>query len=678
GTGLSGLALSEDRDGFPPPYRDVMYVANPITRQVQALKIHRDGPHYRFEKLADFVNCSDPWFRPVAIHFGPDSCLYIVDWYNKIISHNEVPRDHPDRDKTRGRIWRVRHTDQPRRELVDFTKTPDAALLGYLGANSLWQSHTAWQQIIDRRTDSLTPRLMVIVSAKDRTPAARIQALYALEGLQKVLPEALDPLLKDSNRNIRREAVRVYAKIDLSPRQLLSAISPLATDPDPDVRAEVIHAVSPLVEKHQEALRLLVSMANEPLEHPLARNTQNGKPMKVREGYDRDFERYLIRAILEKYPEQVAAFLASNEGQLLPVENRLLAALALEPKASASQVAQLLPKLKRPPGEEELLRLAQFLDQAGVGDALKAVLQNPATRTSAAEALLRGRTRLDTARLTPLMSEAALALFKADASGRELALRLISGFQLKSLEPRLVESLKSELAGTLALPKEEQIALLRALREIGSAQTDLFGKLATESSDAAIRAEAVSALASAPTADAAPKLFALWSRLNYPQRHAALDRLASSKNGAEAILTAASAGDFPKSDLDTAILDKLLLLLGDNSQLHTLLEKLGAAVRPVLRLDGKAGSYVESKITLDGPFTVETWIRLDPGIGNDDGILGRPGGADFNFYAGHFRVYGGPSQGDRIIAKRAMTPELWTHLAVTRDDMGAFRIYIDG
>jgi len=35
------------------------------------------------------------------------------------------------------------------------------------------------------------------------------------------------------------------------------------------------------------------------------------------------------------------------------------------------------------------------------------------------------------------MLDAALALFKEDASGRELALRLTSGFQLKSLEPRL-------------------------------------------------------------------------------------------------------------------------------------------------------------------------------------------------------------------------------------------------
>jgi len=54
------------------------------------------------------------------------------------------------------------------------------------------------------------------------------------------------------------------------------------------------------------------------------------------------------------------------------------------------------------------------------------------------------------------------------------------------------------------------------------------------------------------------------------------------------------------------------------------------------------------------------------------------GGADFNFYGGHFRVYGGPAHGDRIIAKRAMTADLWTHVAVSRDETGRFRIYLDG
>ena len=92
GTGLSGLALS-DTAAWPGAYGGLFYVANPITRKVQPLQVSPDGPRFRYQKQPDFLLSSDEWFRPVCIHFGPDGCLYIVDWYNKIISHNEVPRN---------------------------------------------------------------------------------------------------------------------------------------------------------------------------------------------------------------------------------------------------------------------------------------------------------------------------------------------------------------------------------------------------------------------------------------------------------------------------------------------------------------------------------------------------------------------------------------------------------
>ena len=41
---------------------------------------------------------------------------------------------------------------------------------------------------------------------------------------------------------------------------------------------------------------------------------------------------------------------------------------------------------------------------------------------------------------------------------------------------------------------------------------------------------------------------------------------------------------------------------------------------------GQDSAWVDSKITLDGPFTVESWVRLAPGIGNEDGLLGVGGG----------------------------------------------------
>ena len=106
-----------------------MFVANPITRTINAVKVS-DGEHggYKLERLEDFLTCDDEWFRPIAISFGPDGCLYITDWYNKIISHNEVSRKHPDRDKTRGRVWRVRHISQTERAVPDIGKLPNARL----------------------------------------------------------------------------------------------------------------------------------------------------------------------------------------------------------------------------------------------------------------------------------------------------------------------------------------------------------------------------------------------------------------------------------------------------------------------------------------------------------------------------------------------------------------------
>src|SRR4029077_18971890 len=57
--------------------------------------------------LERFVQSDDPWFRPVDVKLGPDGCLYVADFYNRIIGHYEVPLTHPGRDRDKGRIWRI-------------------------------------------------------------------------------------------------------------------------------------------------------------------------------------------------------------------------------------------------------------------------------------------------------------------------------------------------------------------------------------------------------------------------------------------------------------------------------------------------------------------------------------------------------------------------------------------
>lgn len=674
GTGLSGLALSDRKGAWPGPYADVMFVANPITRKIQALRIHPDGPRDRLELLPDFVQSGDEWFRPVAIQFGPDGCLYIVDWYNKIISHNEVPRNHPDRDKTRGRIWRVKAAGQKPFPVPDFTKLGGAELLARLGGDSLAQSHLAWQAISDRQLTDLAPTLGAILADQTQALPRRIAALWALEGLGKADAATLRPLLGEADRNLRREAVRAFNSAKAAPAEVLGAIEPLADDPDPEVRAEVIRTTAPLLAAEPRAVALLVKMGRPALDTPTAPSTQSAnKIIKVGAAYEREFERYLVRLFLEGQPAATATFLDSEAAAALPPEHRMLAALAFPAKTGASRVAALLPQLGRAPNQEELLRLTESPDATGAGEALKAILHNPASRIGALEQLLALKTRLDARKLSPVLTSAARELLAGDAAAQDLAVRLATGFQLTDLEKQLAALLESGTASPA-----QQRAALRSLREMGSAQTPLFLRLATDAADPELRGEALSALAGDKAPAAAEALFRLWPKLSAPQRRAALGPLASHPVGARALIAAVQAGTVARAELDAAAVEKLQTVLPNEPALAALLNELGSLVRPVLALDGSANAWTETGLALEGPFTLETWVRLEPGIGNEDGLLGVPDQLAVNFYNGLLRLWAGPKLRDVIIAQKPAVPDLWTHFAITRDEQGRFQLYQNG
>jgi putative heme-binding domain-containing protein len=405
----------------------------------------------------------------------------------------------------------------------------------------------------------------------------------------------------------------------------------------------------------------------------------------VREAYDREFERFLVRMFLERHPEVVAKFLDSEAAAKLPVEARVLASLALEPKASASRVAKLLPQLDRAPNDEELLRLAQFPAEPGVGEALQALLTNEKSRAAVAEKLVAQRTKLDAKQIAPLLVDTAKQMLagsdagtparteNASTAGKSaritLALQLISGFQLNALEADLVALLKDI---------KNKSDTLKVLRDLRSAEADLFASLAQSDPDALTRDAALEALATSRAPDAGTKLLALYPSLQPPQRRSALNALSSSKAGAKTIVTALLDQKLPQTDLDGPTVERLATVLGDDPALEKLQQQLGGIFREVLLLDGQDTAWVDSKITLEGPFTVEAWVRLAPGIGNEDCLLGTAKGVQMNFFGGKFRVYAGPELHDVCVANKPMTPDLWTHLAVTRDDKGILRIYQNG
>lgn len=105
-TGICGIVYI-DGGVWGPEWDDHTFVGNVVTSRVNHDKVTFTGSTPKANEQPDFLISDDPWFRPVDLQLGPNNALYIADFYNKIIGHYEVPLDHPQRDKERGRIWRV-------------------------------------------------------------------------------------------------------------------------------------------------------------------------------------------------------------------------------------------------------------------------------------------------------------------------------------------------------------------------------------------------------------------------------------------------------------------------------------------------------------------------------------------------------------------------------------------
>jgi putative heme-binding domain-containing protein len=110
-TAICGVAYYTG-ENFPPEYRGLFYSGNVMTSRINCNKPQYHGSTIKAIEQPDFLSTSDAWFRPVDIHIGAGGAMYILDFYNRIIGHYEVPLPHPGRDRTSGRIWRVAYRGQ--------------------------------------------------------------------------------------------------------------------------------------------------------------------------------------------------------------------------------------------------------------------------------------------------------------------------------------------------------------------------------------------------------------------------------------------------------------------------------------------------------------------------------------------------------------------------------------
>ena len=329
GTGFSGLAICDDRKGsYPAPWHGCIYVANPILGAIHAVSMEQgENGVFTFKKAGDLVTCADPMFRPVAITFGPDGCLYITDWYNRIISHNEVARDHPGRDKTHGRIWRVRHKSQPARTVPDMTRVPAAELPLHLAADNTWEMRAAWHQLAARGGKGTAPALTRIIRDTKTPDDTRIAALWAMEDSGNFDKALWKELLASKNPNVRREAVRAMSSLKIPAADAFALFQPLAAETAWTVRYEILRYF-----RRAGATPQHIAWLNHWSETP-ADTRKIGDHFPLGGPYERAFQDFLLRLVTEKIPAPAA------------VDARWDQAIATQPAHTADEAATIAKRI---------------------------------------------------------------------------------------------------------------------------------------------------------------------------------------------------------------------------------------------------------------------------------------------------------------------------------------------
>ena len=208
-TAIGGLA-QYNAEQFPPEYRGSLYSGNVMTSRINRNSLLRNGGSIRAQEEPDFLIAGDPWFRPVDFQLGPDGALYVADFYNRIIGHYEVGLDHPDRDRRRGRIWKITFTGKP-----DETVAPKQ-FEDFVGRDSFESTNQTVRRLAaDRLVDAvgLPGAELARTLLKDgRTASARAEALWSLFRLEVLTDDDLSTAMDDQHELVRTHAFRVMAQ----------------------------------------------------------------------------------------------------------------------------------------------------------------------------------------------------------------------------------------------------------------------------------------------------------------------------------------------------------------------------------------------------------------------------------------------------------------------------------
>ncbi len=160
-TAAAGCAIYEG-GAWPEKWNYSYFTGEPTLNIVHHQFVRPEGVSYTVSKeqgreQTEFMRSTDLWFRPIDTRIGPDGALYVIDFYNQAVIHNDTrgpqhgPANaavRPDRDHYFSRIWRVQHKQAKKLEVPKLERGNLAALLRTIETSpNAHVKKTAWRLV---------------------------------------------------------------------------------------------------------------------------------------------------------------------------------------------------------------------------------------------------------------------------------------------------------------------------------------------------------------------------------------------------------------------------------------------------------------------------------------------------------------------------------------------------
>ena len=242
---------------WPAAYNGHYFTTEPTINIIHHESIAKFGSGYQGSKLRteEFIGSHDLWFRPIETRVGPDGALYLLDFYNQAVIHNDTrgPAHNnvnaavrPDRDHYFGRIWRVNHREAhalPPSKLASGKPADWVAALEHPNRAVRMNAHRLL-------TENPEPRVAQLASDDHlANAAARIHALWISEHSGSLTEAALLSALHSTDDGVRKSGLRIVAQRDdkqVSSASLQAAVSEAASKGSPAVRLQALLALTQL------------------------------------------------------------------------------------------------------------------------------------------------------------------------------------------------------------------------------------------------------------------------------------------------------------------------------------------------------------------------------------------------------------------------------------------------